>query len=234
MQMDPPPIEVRKLEKSFGHVPVLRGVDLQVEGGTAALVAGSNGSGKSTLVRILSGLSAATAGQTLLFGKPARDLEARDRRRVGLVTHQSFLYPALTARENLEFYAKLYGLTRDSGDITHWLERVRLGNAAGERVRTFSRGMEQRLTIVRALLAEPEVLLMDEPFAALDADGSAIVTELIREAAGRGCAILITAHQPLNLEGMQIEAYRLTRGRIVRGLPDSPASERARRRAALG
>jgi ABC-type multidrug transport system ATPase subunit len=75
---------------------------------------------------------------------------------------------------------------------------------------------------------------MDEPFAALDADGSAIVTELIREAAGRGCAILITAHQPYNLEGMQIEAYRLTRGRIVRGLPDSPASERARRRAALG
>src|SRR5207302_10027155 len=119
MQMDPPPIEVRKLQKSFGHVPVLRGVDLQVEGGTAALVAGSNGSGKSTLVRILSGLSAATAGQTLLFGKPARDLEARDRRRVGLVTHQSFLYPALTARENLEFYAKLYGLTRDSGDISH-------------------------------------------------------------------------------------------------------------------
>jgi heme exporter protein A len=232
--MPTPPIEARGLDKSFAHAPVLRGVDLKVECGRVALVAGSNGSGKSTMVRILAGLSVASSGQAFLFGKPARELEPRDRRRVGLVTHQSFLYPALTASENLEFYASLYGVAPGLADIDRWLGRVGLGDAADERVRTFSRGMEQRLAVVRALLANPEALLMDEPLAALDPDGAAIVARLIEEAAGRGCAVLITAHQPLHLERINIDIYRLIRGRLVPEPPGAIASEPAQQRAALG
>src|SRR5579872_6736467 len=164
-------IEARQVSKSFGLSPVLRGVTFQAGAGEGALIAGHNGSGKSTLVRILAGLSPVSTGEALLFGQPARELEAHHRRRVGLVTHQSFLYPRLTARENLKFYAELYRLGLSTAGIGELLERVGLASAADEPVYTFSRGMEQRLALARAIIAEPDVLLMDEPFAALDADG---------------------------------------------------------------
>lgn len=155
--MDAPLIEVCGLSKSFGPMPILRGVNLKIGAGASALIIGSNGAGKSTLLRILSGLSAPTIGSALLFGAPSHTLETSLRARVGLVTHQSFLYPNLTARENLVFYADLYGRPRDAGEISGWLERVGLAQAGNERVRTFSRGMlaERDNGCIRALILSP-------------------------------------------------------------------------------
>jgi heme exporter protein A len=213
--MDAALIEARGLNKTFGAVPILRGVNLAVPVATAAMIVGRNGAGKSTLVRLLAGLSTPTAGEALVFGMPSRMLEPDARRRLAIVTHQSFLYPNLTARENLEFYARLYRVADARSQISRWIERVGLNSAADTRVRTFSRGMDQRLTLARAMLSRPEVLLMDEPFAALDADGVAIVTAILREAIARGCAVLITAHQPLAFDGLRFDLYEIVRGRML-------------------
>jgi heme exporter protein A len=210
----PVPIEARALDKSFHHSPVLREVSFRVDAGAGALIIGRNGAGKSTLMRILAGLSSPSAGDALLFGAASRTLTPELRRRLGLVTHQSFLYPNLTARENLEFYAALYRLDPRRADISGWLARVGLDSAADDRVRTFSRGMEQRLGLARALLPAPDVLLMDEPFAALDTDGSAMVTALLAQALDRGCALVVTAHQPLALPATRFALYEIVRGRL--------------------
>ncbi|MEA2648263.1 MAG: heme exporter protein, partial [Candidatus Binataceae bacterium] len=161
------------------------------------------------------GLAAPTAGVAMLFGVPSRTLESAARRRLALVTHQSFLYPNLTARENLEFYAGLYTVGDGRAEIIRWLDRVGLTSAADARVRTFSRGMEQRLTLARAMLTRPDVLLMDEPFAALDSDGVALVADLLREAVARRCAIVLTAHQPISIEGLEFDLYEIVRGRLL-------------------
>jgi heme exporter protein A len=212
--MTGPLVEARGLDKSFHFTPVLRGVTFAVSAGGAALIVGRNGVGKSTLVRILAGLAAPSAGDALLFGNPSRTLDSGHRRRVGLVTHQSFLYPNLTARENLEFYAELYRLGLSASDIDGWIARVGLAAAADDRVRAFSRGMEQRLGLARALMPLPDVLLMDEPFAALDNEGAATVTRLLAEAIDRGCAIVLTAHEVFALPGISIDVYELVRGRL--------------------
>ena len=210
------PIEARALDKTFGTIPILRGVNLVVPGGAAAMVIGRNGAGKSTLVTILAGLSAPTGGEALLFGTASRTLEPKARQRLSIVTHQSFLYPSLTARENLEFYADLYKVAEARVEIQRWIDRVGLASAIDARVRTFSRGMEQRLTLARAMLPRPDVLLMDEPFAALDADGVALVSDILREAIARGCAIVLTAHQPIAIDGLKFDLYEIVRGRLLR------------------
>ncbi len=213
--MEAPLIEARALDKTFGAIPILRSTNLAVPPGVAAMVVGRNGAGKSTLVRLLAGLSTPTAGEALLFGAPSRTLDAGLRRRLAIVTHQSFLYPNLTACENLEFYADLYGVKDSRAELRRWIDRVGLAPAANARVRTFSRGMEQRLTLARAMLSRPEALLMDEPFAALDADGVALVADILREAIARRCAIVLTAHQPIPVEGLQFDLYEIARGRLM-------------------
>ncbi|MGH7916494.1 MAG: heme ABC exporter ATP-binding protein CcmA [Candidatus Binataceae bacterium] len=225
--MDGPLIEARGLDKNFGVSPVLRNVNLKVMRGRGSLIIGRNGAGKSTLIRILAGLSAPSSGQALLFGYPARELEPAWRRGVGLLTHESFLYPNLTALENLKFYAELYRIRLDQRALDQWLKRVGLAAFAKERLRTFSRGMEQRLALARTMLASPDALLMDEPLAALDADGVELVTSVLREALERGCAVVITAHEPLHLEGMAFEVRELVRGRLT------AVSERGNPRAAM-
>jgi heme exporter protein A len=213
--MDAPLIEARALDLTFGAIPILRGVNLAVPAAAAAMVVGRNGAGKSTLVRLLAGLSAPSAGEARLFDAPSRTLDSAARRRLAIVTHQSFLYPNLTARENLAFYAELYRVPDPSAEISRWLQRVGLAAAADSRVRTFSRGMEQRLTLARAMFTRPDVLLMDEPFAALDADGVDLVADLLREALARRCAIVLTAHQPLAIDGLQFDLYEIVRGRLL-------------------
>jgi heme exporter protein A len=228
------PIEARDVGKTFGLSPVLRGVTLNVAQGEGAIVIGHNGSGKSTLVRILAGLSSVSSGAALLFGQPAHKLQAHNRRRIGLITHQSFLYPRLTARENLQFYAELYQLDRPTIRASELLARVGLASVADERVCTFSRGMEQRLTLARATIAEPDVLLMDEPFAALDADGVELAMALIEEALNRASAIVMTAHEAFQFGRLTCTSYALVRGRLRPALGDSKTEEAAERSAAAG
>ncbi len=218
--MPPAIVEARQLAMNFGATPVLRAVDLRVEAGRGAIVTGGNGAGKSTLLKLLAGINSPSHGQALLFGTEARSLAAGQRRRVGLVTHQSFLYPNLTARENLEFYASLYELRSPRDAAERWLGRVGLAAASGERVRALSRGMEQRLSAARAMMHEPDVLLMDEPFSGLDSAGVSIVGSLIKEAIARKSAVLMTAHGALVIEGVELERFELNRGCLAAPKPE--------------
>jgi heme exporter protein A len=221
-----PVVETRAIIKTFGVTPVLRDVSLQINEGRCAVLIGGNGSGKSTLLRIIAGLSQPTSGEAMVFGQNSRNLGTA-RRRIGMLTHQSWLYPNLTARENLEFYAELYGLPHRDEITTRWIESVRLNASANERVREFSRGMEQRLSIARAMMAEPDLLLLDEPFAALDPDAVAIVAGLIRAAIARGCAALLTAHSQLDLS-IEVERYQIANGRVLPLWDENRAPQRSR------
>ncbi len=211
--MPAPVVEAHGLGKTYGATPVLREVQFYLPPASGAFILGPNGSGKSTLLRIVAGLARPTSGYALVFGDDTRRLGARYRRRIGMVSHQSWLYPSLTARENLEFFAALYGLAEPAA-AAHWLERVGLAAAAGERVRALSRGMEQRLAIARAMLAEPMLLLLDEPFAALDRDGVALAVSLIKSALWRGASVLATAHAMPEIEGVSFALFELSRGRL--------------------
>ena len=219
-------VETRALSKIFGVTPVLREVALHLDEGRCALLIGGNGSGKSTLLRILAGLSQPTSGDAIVFGENSRAL-AGARRRIGMLTHQSWLYPNLSARENLEFYGELYGLAHRQALATKWIEAVGLGVSANDRVREFSRGMEQRLSLARALMTTPDLLLLDEPFAALDPAAVAIVSALIRSAITRGCAALLTAHAPVDL-GVELDRYHLVNGRVLPLGEESAMPQRSR------
>ena len=162
----------------------------------------------------------------MLFGEPARSLKPELRRRVGLLSHQSFLYPNLTARENLEFYATLYGIEGASAAAVEWLERVALGAAADARVRGFSRGMEQRLAIARAMIARPDVLMLDEPFAALDADGAALAAALVREAMEPRMRRAGERAFGDALEELGFAIWTLNSGRLMRAEAAGRAAER--------
>lgn len=228
------PIEARSLNKSFGAIPVLRGISLRVEAGRGAAIVGGNGTGKSTLLRIMAGLSAPDSGSAMLFGAASSSLPAPIRRRVGFVSHQCFLYPNLTARENLEFYAALYRLADIPALAIAWLDRVGLAAAADLRVAGFSRGMEQRLTLARALMPAPSVILLDEPFAALDADGADRAMRLIKDALARDAAVLVTAHSGAALEAQGFEILHLVRGRLESPRSLDSAASVASRSAAAG
>jgi heme exporter protein A len=212
--MSEPVIEARNLIKFFGDSVVMHGIDLSVEPGTGLMICGRNGAGKSTLIRILAGIAAPSSGEARLFGCPSGRLEPVLRRRVGLLSHESFLYPNLTARENLKFFCNLYRVAGSESVIDGWIRRVGLTAAIDERVRSFSRGMEQRLALARALLATPDVLLMDEPFAGLDMQGVGITQEVLREALARACAVVVTAHEAIRPGSLQLRICELVGGRL--------------------
>ena len=227
-------VETHALAKTYRLAPVLRDVNLRVLPGRGAFVIGGNGAGKSTLLRILAGLEAPSDGRALVFGQDTRRLGPRYRRRIGMMGHQSFLYPNLTARENLEFYAELYSLADPVAVAVSWLERVGLTGYADARIHDFSRGMEQLLSAARAMLADPILLLLDEPFAALDAVGVSIVAALILGALERGAAVLATAHSVPEIEGAEFEVFELSHGRFMPYPPKEEFRRGGRIRSLLG
>src|SRR6266436_2355732 len=232
--MAAPVVEIHNLAKTYGLAPVLREVQFRLMPGAGAFIVGGNGAGKSTLMRILAGLEAPSSGNALVFGQDTRKLAARYRRRIGMMAHQSFLYPNLTARENLEFYGELYSLADPLASAEQWLDRVGLADVADTRVRAFSRGMEQRLAAARAMLAEPALLLLDEPFASLDHDGAEIVATLIRSAIERGASVIATAHAVPEIEGVEFDVYEILRGRLAEPAPKEEVRRGGRIRSLLG
>ncbi len=216
-------LQAQRVAKFFGDRPVLHALDFSARGGEAAVIVGRNGVGKSTLIRVLCGLARPSAGRLLLFGREPTTLAAPEFRRIGVLLHQTLLYPNLSARENLEFYSRIFGIVDCAAHALRWLERVGLSRAAEQPVTALSRGMEQRLAIARAMLADPDLILLDEPFAALDADGAALVTALIREALARSAAVIFTAHSPLEIMGVDLGLFKLEGGAL------SPFKEDGRR-----
>lgn len=194
-------LEVRGIARSFGVVRALRGVDFALEPGSALTVFGPNGAGKTTLLRIVAGLLRADRGEVLMAGARFNRSDAAQRRRIGLISHASLLYDGLTAFENLRFYARLYGLADADGVARRALESVRLEQRADSAAGTMSRGMTQRLAIARALLHDPDIVLLDEPFTGLDqAAAAALRGQLMRLRDERRTIVLVTHNLDEGLE----------------------------------
>jgi len=183
-------IAARGLGRRFGSKRVLRDLDFEVRAGELLLVTGPNGSGKSTLLALIAGLLAPTEGEIEV------DLP---RGRLGYLAHEALVYKELTALENLDLYGRLYRVPERRERIGMLLERFGLWDARGERVGSYSRGMTQRLALCRVLLHDPELVILDEPYTALDADAAEL---LDRELAGlvEGRAILVSTHDPARVE----------------------------------
>jgi heme exporter protein A len=216
-------IEIRNLKKLFGVNPVLRGLDLDVARGEFLTLLGPNGSGKSTLLRILGALARPTAG-TVTIGGWALPAEANFvRAQLGVVSHMPLLYDTLTAQENLLFFARLYDLPPDERQprIEALLQRVGLWRRAHDPVRTYSRGMQQRLAIARAILHDPAVLLLDEPYTGLDQDAAALLDDLLNEIAVAGRTVIMTTHDLRRGHALADRIAILSRGRIAYNAPVS-------------
>ncbi len=202
-------LQAHRISKFYGDRPVFHGISFSAQGGEAAVIVGRNGAGKSTLIRVFCGLTRPSARRLLLFGREPTALQAAHFRRVGVLLHQTLLYANLSAHENLEFYSEILGIADPAAHALRWLRRVGLEHSADEPVSALSRGMEQRLGIARAMLADPDLILLDEPFAALDADGAALVASLVREALARNAAVVFTAHAPLEIAGVELSLFKL-------------------------
>jgi heme exporter protein A len=201
--------------KSYGLLPVLRGIDLHVAEGEFVTLVGANGAGKTTLLRIIATLMQPTGGSVTIGGWPVARHADKVRRHIGLVSHQPLLYGDLTAGENLQFFARMYGLDNRQERVAAALSRVGLAARERDPVRTFSRGMTQRLTIARATLHEPDVLLFDEPYTGLDQEASWMLDELLREQAAQGRTILMITHDLVHGLNLADRVVVLSRGRLV-------------------
>lgn len=192
-----PHIEMVSVSKEVGQRTLLSGIDFRLYGGEVVGLAGANGSGKTTLLRVMAGLSRPSQGSVRHFGRMPGP---RTRARIGLLLDVSFLYGDLTAQENLEYYAQLYALAQPRERVAEWLRRVNLHRDARDMVRTFSKGMRQRLAIARAALHDPDVLLLDEPFDGLDERHTRVVEELIRLWAVQGRSVVLVSHDRAHLQ----------------------------------
>ncbi|MGH9632825.1 MAG: heme ABC exporter ATP-binding protein CcmA [Bryobacteraceae bacterium] len=186
-------IAVEGVWKFYGDYPALRDISFSVDPGSCLALLGRNGAGKTTLLRILGGLSHQAKGSVSILGADVR--EKSTRRNLGILGHGIGIYDELSAIENLRLFGRLYGLRDPEQAAREWLERTGLGKVAGGLVREFSRGMRQRLAVARAFLHDPQVLLLDEPFTALDDRAIALLQSLLRDALAQGKTVMMSTHQ---------------------------------------
>lgn len=208
-------IEIEGLVKNYGMLPVLRGVDLSVQAGEFVTLVGANGAGKTTLLRIVASLLSPSDGRVSVGGWPLPLHADKVRPHLGLVSHHALLYGDLTAAENLMFFARLYDLDDREARVANALRSVGLLARQRDAVRTFSRGMTQRLTLARATLHEPDVLLLDEPYTGLDQEASHLLDDLLRREQARGRTILMITHDLAHGLNLCDRIAILSRGRVV-------------------
>lgn len=209
-------IVAHRLAKRFSNRMVLQSIDLRVRSGEIVALLGPNGAGKSTLLRILAALTKPTYGTASVAGFQLPQAANSARSSIGFVGHQPLLYEDLSAEQNLAFYARLYGVSYSRVDQI--LENFGLTVRRADPVRTFSRGMQQRLALARALLHKPRVLLLDEPHSGLDREAMEIIDKTLRQLARRGVAILLATHDLLRAQRLAQRVEVLARGRIVESL----------------
>ena len=210
-----PAIDVAGVSRTFGRRRAVDDVTLSVPAGDCLALFGPNGAGKTTLLRLIAGLLRPSAGAVRVGGRALRD-DADARAQVGLISHQSMLYRALTARENVEFAASLYGVADPRAAARRALERMRVDDRAETPVRALSRGLQQRVSIARAIVHEPGVVLLDEPYTGLDAAGGAALTEMLQTLRAAGAGLLLVTHNVD--EGLAVASHAavMLAGKIVR------------------
>lgn len=207
-----PAIQLHAVTRVFGASPALVRADLRVERGETILVRGPNGAGKSTLLRIIATAISPTFGSGTVLGFDLWRDRGEIRRRVELLGHRTRLYEDLSAPENLRFSCALFGL--EPSAVPAILERVGLDESSNERVRGYSQGMRQRVAVARALLRRPDLLLLDEPYAGLDADAKDLVDQSVLEAQREGRTVLVATHDPTR-GSMASRTVRMEGGRVI-------------------
>ncbi|MFC1987544.1 ABC transporter ATP-binding protein [Chloroflexota bacterium] len=208
-------IEVQGLTKSFGTHLALRGLDIEVSKGESVAIFGPNGAGKTTLIKILATIMNPSSGKVLIEGLNLQDNAEEIRRRIGIVTHQTFLYGNLTGYENLEFYGRMYDIRRRRERIHEVADMMGMTSRLHDRISTLSRGMQQRLSIARSLLHKPSIMLLDEPETGLDQQATSMFWDALKaEGEKRRTIILITHSLERGLE-LCDRLLILARGKIV-------------------
>lgn len=208
-------IEVKNLTKRFGHKVVLRGLDFLVNQGDFVALLGPNGAGKTTFLRILASLSRPLTGLVRIAGYELPAQASAVRKRLGFVSHLPLLYGDLTAEENLSFFGQIYAIPDLQTRMNEVLSLVGLQKRRRDLVRTYSRGMQQRLAIGRAVLHDPEVILFDEPHTGLDQDACTMLDEVLKGVAGRGRTIVITSHDLGRVSQLAKRFDILSKGKII-------------------
>ena len=214
--MTTPAIRARGVEKRFGRPAALRGVDLELAAGSSLAVLGPNGAGKTTLLRLIAGLARPSTGELEVAGERAGRPAARAQ--VGLIAHATFLYRELTARENLIFAARLFGVANPSARADELLAEAELDHVAHRPAGAFSRGMAQRLSIARGLVHDPAVLLLDEPFTGLDGPAAERLTARLVALRDRRRSLVIVTHDVRRAAELADSALVLAGGRVFRQL----------------
>ena len=209
-----PAIQIRDLSKTFGTRRAVDKVSFDLPRGAFLSVFGPNGAGKTTLLRVLSTLTRATSGSATIMGIDIKEEPDKVRNHIGLISHNSMLYPDLTAEENLLFAARLYGVVNPEERVREMLEAVELKHRRLDVVRTFSRGMTQRLSIARALIHDPDVVFLDEPYSGLDPHAVDIFDQLIDQVREDRTFVMVS-HDLLKGYSMCTHALVLARGRVV-------------------
>ena len=206
-------VSIEGVWKFFGDYPALRDISFGVERGSCLALLGRNGAGKTTLLRILAGLSKAAKGRVTILGVDTRAEQTR--RQIGILGHGIGIYDELSAFENLRLFARLYGMANPAKTADEWLERTGLERVKDGLVREFSRGMRQRLAVGRAFLHSPSLLLLDEPFTALDDRAIAVLQGLLDEARRQGCTIIMSTHQLREALELASDVALINRGRLA-------------------
>ena len=207
-------LTVTDVARHYGRRKALSQISFSCEAGEIVGLLGPNGAGKSTLLNILATLLTASKGR-VDYGEGAPTTGAEVRGRIGMLGHDLFLYPELTARENLTFFAQLYGVADVPGVVSRALERAGLTDRANDLVSGFSRGMRQRVALERALLHEPQLILLDEPFTGLDQASTAALVGRLRDRQRAGCLIVLATHDLDVADGLLSRAIYLKDGRMV-------------------
>ncbi|MBZ5577011.1 MAG: heme ABC exporter ATP-binding protein CcmA [Acidobacteriia bacterium] len=213
-------VAVEGVWKFYGDFPALRDVCLTAEQGACLALIGRNGAGKTTLLRTIAGFSRHGKGEIRILGTSPRETETR--RHIGFIGHGISVYDELSALENLTLYARLYGLANPRKAALEWLERTGLERVRDGLVREFSRGMRQRLAVARAFLHEPSVLLLDEPFTALDDRAIAVLQGLLRDGLAQGRTIILSTHQLREALELASHVALLIRGQVAFHGPCTP------------
>jgi heme ABC exporter ATP-binding subunit CcmA len=221
-------VRLRSAVSLLGRFPALAGVDLDVAAGEVVLVRGANGAGKTTLLRACAGLAAITAGEAEVLGHDLRRDRRAVRRRVGLLGHASFLYADLTVADNLAFSARSAGAT--AGSAAEAMARLGLdGRLRDVAVAKLSAGQRRRVAVAAVLARRPDLWLLDEPHAGLDAAGRDVLDELVGEAADRGATVVLASHELDRAAAIATRTVTMAGGQVAGGVLDAPAAEHSER-----